>query len=65
VKMATKKPAKTAENKGAMIWVMRSCAHCANEIAAQKDSLRVLSRSYQETRFRDRWTWWHRNCWGK
>jgi hypothetical protein len=48
-----------------MIWVMRSCAHCANEIAAQKDSLRVLSRSYQETRFRDRWTWWHRNCWGK
>ena len=64
--MAQKKPAKTADTKGGSpTWMIRNCVQCNNEIAQMKDSLRVLRRDYASARFSDRWTWWHRNCWGK
>jgi hypothetical protein len=64
--MAQKNPAKTADIKGGKAtWMIRNCVQCSNEIAQMKDSLRVLRRDYTSTRFSDRWTWWHRNCWGK
>jgi len=63
--MAPKKPAKTAETKGKVSWSVRPCVKCNSEIAKLQDSLRVLSRDYSSARFTERWTWWHRNCWGK